>query len=267
MKLFRVAQRCLSDGVYRRRCNQLPLVKCLSTYPRFGSSNDDHQNTNSSESNDDFERRVFGGLPGDNSSSFFRKLDRIEKIRVGPSIDGDLHGFQPDADEDDESFSTLSDGMEGKLKNAAAYFEVDEDEVDADDYNFRPDSNWRHPMTYTPEDLNLRKPGHWKSIKTREFEVTTEEVLRKADFRNVRFLANFLTEAGIIIKRSKTGISAKAQRKIAREIKTARAFGLLPFTTMGTKSFVFGQTMEDLDSDYLVEHYDDPADADVRDPI
>ncbi|KAF3635034.1 30S ribosomal protein S18 [Capsicum annuum] len=68
---------------------------------------------------------------------------------------------------------------------------------------------------------------------------------------NVRFLTNFITEAGILVKRSKTGISAKAQRKIAREIKTARAFGLMPFTTMGTKQFVFGRTMEDLDARIL----------------
>ncbi|XP_015167271.1 peroxidase 40 isoform X3 [Solanum tuberosum] len=34
-------------------------------------------------------------------------------------------------------------------------------------------------------------------------ETTTEEVLRKAGFRNVRFLASFITEAGILLKRSK----------------------------------------------------------------
>ncbi|XP_060197690.1 uncharacterized protein LOC132626735 isoform X1 [Lycium barbarum] len=76
------------------------------------------------------------------------------------------------------------------------------------------------------------------------------------NIQNVRFLANFITEAGILNKRSKTGISAKTQRKIAREIKTARAFGLMPFTTMGTKQFVFGRTMEDLDADYEYEMYD-----------
>lgn len=118
--------------------------------------------------------------------------------------------------------------------------------------------------------------------------------------QNVRFLANFLTEGGIIIKRSsvslsaysiylvasqmvfykfpliitfqfilQTGISAKAQRKVAREIKTARAFGLMPFTTMGTKSFVFGRTMENLDEDYQYETFDNSmtADADEKDPF
>ncbi|XP_077237856.1 uncharacterized protein LOC143879384 isoform X3 [Tasmannia lanceolata] len=49
---------------------------------------------------------------------------------------------------------------------------------------------------------------------------------------NVRFRANFLTEPGIIIKRSQTRSSAKAQRKVGRMIKIARAFGLMPFTMM-----------------------------------
>nr|KYP32236.1 30S ribosomal protein S18 [Cajanus cajan] len=81
--------------------------------------------------------------------------------------------------------------------------------------------------------------------------------------QNVRFLANFITEAGIIIKRSKTGISAKAQRKVAREIKTARAFGLMPFTTMGTKSFVFGRNMKNLDNDFTYERKTENMDGEL----
>lgn len=33
------------------------------------------------------------------------------------------------------------------------------------------------------QDLDLRKPGVWKPAKRHEFEVTTKEALRKADFR------------------------------------------------------------------------------------
>lgn len=61
-----------------------------------------------------------------------------------------------------------------------------------------------------------------------------------------------------------TGISAKAQRKVAREIKTARAFGLMPFTTMGTKQFVYGATMEDDDHDFAYESTYDHTFVDDR---
>ena len=61
---------------------------------------------------------------------------------------------------------------------------------------------------------------------------------------------------------AQTGISAKAQRKIAREIKTARAFGLMPFTTMGTKAFTFGKTMENRDQDFEYEVVDDDDEYD-----
>ncbi|RVW66201.1 hypothetical protein CK203_047389 [Vitis vinifera] len=263
---------------------------------------------------DDFEHRIFAGTSGSNpnSDSFYQKLDRLEKAhdiyRLGSKLNGGsgsqfLDGL-------DESFNTLSDGMDGKLKKEATYFEFNPDEIDQEDYAFRPDVAFKPGMTYEPKDLDLTKPGIRKSYKRPEFEVTTEEVLRKADFRvrpfflssspwiyhiftfvmadmglelgclgshylhcqvvmmiaeNVRFLAHFITEAGIIIKRSKTGISAKAQRKVAREIKTARAFGLMPFTTMGTKAFVFGKTMEDLDEDF--EYYRSVDPEETQDPL
>ncbi|XP_078445716.1 ribosomal protein S18 [Wolffia australiana] len=196
----------------------------------------------STESADDFERRIFGGvLDGDSkNASFFDKLDRLGQNRGGSDSPVNVRFG--------ERVDTLSDGVDLNLKKAATAFGMT-DEVKEDDYSFRPDVKFRPGMTYTLRDLDLTKPAAQKPFRRPEFETTTKEVLRKADFRNVRFLANFLTEAGLIIKRNKTKISAKAQRKVAREIKTARALGLLPFTTMGTKQFQFGKSMEDFDQD------------------
>ncbi|KAH0748871.1 hypothetical protein KY290_028103 [Solanum tuberosum] len=248
--VLRTANACLSRYSSHHRT--------FSALPNFAS--DDKQSTNSFESAEDFERRIFGDSSGNrpSSNSFFRKLDDAEKSYDRSSMGStfNLGNRSSILDGLDESFNTLSDGMDGKLKEAASYFQVDPDEVDKEDYAYRADMTFWPGNTYELKDLDLRKPGVRKPKKRDEFETTTEEVLRKADFRNVRFLANFIAEAGILHKRSKTGISAKAQRKIAREIKTARAFGLMPFTTMGTKHFVFGRTMEDLDADYEYEMYD-----------
>ncbi|KAJ4981337.1 hypothetical protein NE237_032174 [Protea cynaroides] len=257
MKLSRFLSRTADGDLLRfchqRFCHQPCVIRTLSTTTTSGTEDNDNKSNKSFESADDFERRIFGGFSesGPNTDSFYQKLDRLEKAR-GRSGFGSRQNAGNGSqllDGLDESFTTLSDGMDGKLKKAATYFEYDPEEIGQEDYAFRPDVNFRGGMTYTTKDLDLTKPGVRKPFKRYEFEVTTEEVLRKADFRNVRFLANFLTESGIIIKRSKTRISAKAQRKVAREIKTARAFGLMPFTMMGTKPFVFGKTMEDLEGD------------------
>lgn len=42
----------------------------------------------------------------------------------------------------DESFNTLSDGMDEKLKKAATYFDFDPDEISKEDYAYRPDMNF-----------------------------------------------------------------------------------------------------------------------------
>jgi ribosomal protein S18 len=215
-------------------------------------------NSNAFEFEDDFESRIFGDNHETDSSlsdNFFQKLDRLgTRGRQGMDRGSEygMEGFDEDEDDDDDADydTTLADVMDGKLKLSATEFYWDSDECDEEGYKFRPDVSFQPGMTYELKDLDLTKPGIRKPPIRHEFEVTTEEVLRKADFRNVRFLANFITDAGILNKRSKTGISAKAQRKVAREIKTARAFGLMPFTTMGTKKFIFGETMENVDGDY-----------------
>ncbi|KAL6504554.1 hypothetical protein OROGR_026477 [Orobanche gracilis] len=258
----RQSHQIVTDGI-RSLSNPIEL--------EFSDSTDNMLNLNSSESIDDFEQRIFGDGSRPSSNAFYRQLDKAEKKAHGFGM-GNSYGMgnKPSFMGGLDGHSTLFDGKDDDLKRAATYFEFDFHEVLKEDYAFRPDVNFLGGMTYDTKDLDLRKPGVRKPARRLEFETTTEDVLLKADFRNVEFLANFITEAGVIIKRSKTGISAKAQRKVAREIKTARAFGLMPFTTMGTKQFKYGNTMQDGDHDFEYEATyerssinddDDPVDA------
>lgn len=231
----------------------------------FGPRASPSEIQSSFESADDFERRMFGDFSANNShtDSFFQKLDRIDKARgkagsgFGKEDWNEKLGWEDD--QAGHGVDTLADGMDDKLKKAALEYDYGVLRPE-EDYSFRPDATFLPGSTYTVKDLDLTKPAVRRPFKRPEFQTTTGEVLRKADFRNVRFLQNFITEAGILYPRKKFGIRAKAQRKIAREIKTARAFGLMPFTSMGKKAFVFGRTMEDLDEDYEFDQYDDRPD-------
>lgn len=49
------------------------------------------------------------------------------------------------------------------------------------------------------------------------------------NYKNIFQLKKFISRRGKIIPRSKTGLSAKEQRKLAREVKRARYMALLPF--------------------------------------
>lgn len=235
-------------------------VRSLSSGSFLGDLTNRQRSSKSFENFDEAERRMFDGN-GSSSSPFDRTLDRAKKARQGMGRSGfgeeydKLVAQDSESDELDESFDTLTDGVDGKLKKAARYFEMDDDEVDQEDFRFRADVEGRMGDRHDIEDLDLRRPAVRKPPILKKFTVTSEEVLRKADFRNVRFLAQFLSEAGTIVNREQTKISAKAHRKIAREIKTARAFGLMPFTTMGTKSFIPGKSMVDSAEDFEYKNY------------
>jgi small subunit ribosomal protein S18 len=49
-------------------------------------------------------------------------------------------------------------------------------------------------------------------------------------YKNPDTLRKFITPFGSILPRSKTGLSAKEQKKLSKEIKRARHLALLPFT-------------------------------------
>ncbi|KAJ4895405.1 Ribosomal protein S18 [Raphanus sativus] len=265
MKLAHSAIRSINDVASSLRPCRPFVSRSLST----NNPNQDPIKNRSpfdSSSSDDW---MFGGGQTDNDTSgFFQHLGKAEKdkrdytgLSRPPQRNGSRFSSSRGSVNRDETFEPSSDGVDGKLKKAALIYNVDDDEGGVKDgYSFRPDVN------HFPRDINYRRQMQKPRLNNKAEMLTTEDVLKKADFRNVRFLAQFITEAGILVKRKQTGISAKAQRKIAREIKTARAFGLMPFTTMGTKAFTFGKTMENRDQDFEYEVVDDDDEYDDNTP-
>jgi len=53
---------------------------------------------------------------------------------------------------------------------------------------------------------------------------------RKPDFLEHDLLQKFMSERGKILPRSRTGLSAKNQKRLSREIKRARFLAFIPYT-------------------------------------
>ena len=54
-------------------------------------------------------------------------------------------------------------------------------------------------------------------------------LISKIDYKEYKFLRKFTTEQGKIIPAHVTGVSARYQRMLTREIKKARNIALLPY--------------------------------------
>lgn len=52
---------------------------------------------------------------------------------------------------------------------------------------------------------------------------------QKIDYKDVFRLKKYITRRGKILPRSKTGLSPKAQRALASEVKKARFMALIPY--------------------------------------
>ena len=52
---------------------------------------------------------------------------------------------------------------------------------------------------------------------------------KEPDYKQWKVLRKFITDRGKIVGRSKTGVCAKHQRRLAQAIKRARHLALLPF--------------------------------------
>ena len=63
-----------------------------------------------------------------------------------------------------------------------------------------------------------------------------KDLVKMINYKEYKFLRKFLTEQGKIIPAYVTGVSAKYQRQISREIKKARNIALLPYHVDPRKS-------------------------------
>lgn len=54
------------------------------------------------------------------------------------------------------------------------------------------------------------------------------------DYKNHEFLVKMISDRGKIMSRSRTGVCAKHQRRVAQAVKRARHLALLPFS-VGTR--------------------------------
>ena len=55
------------------------------------------------------------------------------------------------------------------------------------------------------------------------------QLIKKINYKEYKFLRKFITEQGKIIPGYVTGVSAKYQRMLTKEIKKARNIALLPY--------------------------------------
>ncbi|BBN15727.1 hypothetical protein MPTK1_7g00310 [Marchantia polymorpha subsp. ruderalis] len=200
------------------------------------------------EALDDFEYRVLGtasDLDDTRDDDFLRELDEIGRsargIREYDEGEEDS-GADEDEDWDDDKAQVLTDLALSNLEE----FDLEDEQRP---YRLRADRLFFPGQLYDPEDLDISKPVaelEKPTSRTRK-NYSSKEVCQIADFRNPRYLSNFLRESSRILPRRHHQVSAKAQRKINREIKTARVLGLMPFTSMGDAPFRFMRSRSDDD--------------------
>lgn len=83
---------------------------------------------------------------------------------------------------------------------------------------------------FRSKDADSKFPKKNSKYKRKICKFTADkELAASLNYKNVELLSKFITNRGKILPRRITGTSAKWQRILVREIKKARAIGLLPF--------------------------------------
>ncbi|RHZ74137.1 hypothetical protein Glove_227g63 [Diversispora epigaea] len=103
------------------------------------------------------------------------------------------------------------------------------------DSRFRFGRNFRSGEIYAPHDLNEENYKDKKPLRFRKPPPNVDVFKRLnlnplVEYKNFNLLSNFVSDMGRILPRKKTGLTAKNQRKLAKAIKRARSFGLIPST-------------------------------------
>ncbi len=91
--------------------------------------------------------------------------------------------------------------------------------------------NAQKKRTNWNQSLKTTKPGKVKKIKkSLQYILLIKKFQNIIDYKNIRLLKAFLTKHGKIRPRRKTRISIQKQHAIARAIRKARSFQLIPYT-------------------------------------
>lgn len=86
-------------------------------------------------------------------------------------------------------------------------------------------ANWNQGLR---SSTKFKRPKRIK--KSLQYLLVLKKFHHVIDYKNVKLLKAFLTKFGKIRPRRKTRISIQKQHAIARAIRKARAFKLIPFT-------------------------------------
>ena len=97
----------------------------------------------------------------------------------------------------------------------------------------KKNTNWNPQKKRNTWNQSLRsaKTGRPKKIrKSLQYLLLLKKFQNLIDYKNVKLLKAFLTKYGKIRSRRKTRLTVQKQKAVAKAIRKARAFRLIPFT-------------------------------------
>ncbi|KAI5080786.1 hypothetical protein GOP47_0003969 [Adiantum capillus-veneris] len=227
----------------------------------------------------DYSSHGIGGANFDDYGEWTEASSEVKREDGAPDEekDSDEEGLEEGSDEDseldpDEDSDTLNEQSDEEFEDEQTDEEFDEllagtplfDPPDIEflrpeepipEFSFRPEGPVYYPgMEYEPEELDVTRPLPPRKREERaKEEISVQEAIDKADFRNVRFLTKFIDETGYIIARKEFTMRNKSHNRVVRAIKTARFFGLMPYTNMGRPKFVFNEPFDEFSEFYSTD--------------